>query len=504
MDPAEAQTPLYDAAGARAFDRAAIDGLGLPGIDLMRAAGRASDRVRRGRYAGRGRVVVLAGPGQNGGDGCEVARLARAAGCAAVVLRVAERASAGDAARAQADAAAAGVPILERPDGALEDDLAGADLVVDALLGTGAAGAPRGGIARAIGVVSASGLPVLALDVPSGVDASTGEAPGPAVQADCTVTYHCDKVGLRIEPGRGLAGQVVVAPIGIPAGLPVAPAAVRVAAAAGLIAPRSETGSKYDAGAVLVVGGGVGMVGAPLLAAEAALRAGAGVVTVLVPDAVQPAASGLLREAMVRPLGDDPAGRIAAYAERAAAVVLGPGIGRDAPADGIVRAALALERPLVVDADALWWCAADPAPLAARTAPTLITPHAGEAARLLGCDAGQIEAHRLASARALAERTRAVALLKGADTLVQAPDGRLGVRARACAALATAGSGDVLAGVAAACLARGADPWTAGVAAAALHVDAGRRAAARAQGGAIIATDLIGCLAAADRPGSPA
>jgi NAD(P)H-hydrate epimerase len=504
VDPAEGQTPLYDADGARAFDRVAIDERGVPGIDLMRAAGRASDRVRRGRFAGLRRVVVAAGPGQNGGDGCEVARLARAQGCAATVVRVAGRASTGDAARAQADAAAAGVPILERPDGAIGDDLAGADLVVDALLGTGAAGAPRDGIARAIEAIRASGLPVLALDLPSGVDAATGEAPGAAVQADCTVTYHCDKLGLRIEPGRSLAGAVLVAPIGIPTGIEVAPAGVRVASAAGLIEPRTATGSKYAAGAVLVIGGSVGMVGAPLLAAEAALRAGAGVVTVLVPDAVQATASGLLREAMVRPLGDDPAATIAAYAERAAAVVLGPGLGREAPAGAIVRAALVLERPLVVDADALWWCAADPAPLAARSAPTLITPHTGEAARLLDAAPAAVEARRLASARALAERTGAVALLKGADSLVLAPDGRLGVRAHACAALATAGSGDVLAGVAAACLARGADPWTAGIAAAALHVEAGRRAAARAEGGAIIAGDLIGCLMAPDRPGSPA
>ncbi|MGA0122241.1 MAG: NAD(P)H-hydrate dehydratase [Gaiellales bacterium] len=211
-----------------------------------------------------------------------------------------------------------------------------------------------------------------------------------------------------------------------------------------------------------------------------------------------------MREAMVRPLGDDPARTIARYAERAGAVVVGPGLGRDAPADRIVALALALERPLVVDADALWWCADDLASLAARTAPTVITPHAGEAARLLGIDAEAIGARRLASVRALAERADAVALLKGADTLVAAPDGRLGVRAQACAALATAGSGDVLAGIVAAYLARGVDGWTAAIAGAAEHVAAGRRAAARARGGAIIAGDLIGCLRAPDRPGSPA
>jgi len=461
VDPAEGQTPLYDADGARAFDRIAIEELGVPGIDLMRAAGRASDRVRRGRFAGLRRIVVAAGPGSNGGDGCEVARLAHAAGCAVAVLRVAERASTGDAARAQADAAAAGVPIRERPDGAIADDLADADLVVDALLGTGARGAPRGAVARAIEAITASGLPVLALDQPSGVDASTGEVPGPAVQADCTVAYHCDRLGLRVEPGRGLAGDVVVAPIGIPDGIRVAPAAVRVASAAGLIAPRTDTGSKYAAGAVLVVGGAVGMAGAPLLAAEAALRAGAGVVTVLVPDAVHATAAGWLREAMVRPLGDDPAARIAAYAERAAAVVLGPGIGRDAPADAIVRAALALDRPLVVDADALWWCAADPAPLAARTAPTAITPHSGEAARLLGCTARQVQDDRLQAAQTLAAQLGGTVVLKGSGSVIAAASRRPQINPTGNALLATAGTGDVLAGMIGAALARGLSAWEA-------------------------------------------
>jgi hydroxyethylthiazole kinase-like uncharacterized protein yjeF len=504
VEPADVQTPLYDAAGARAFDRAAIDERGLPGIDLMRAAGRASDRVRRGRFAGLHRIAVLAGPGSNGGDGCEVARLAHAAGCDVSLVRVTGRAAEGDAAIALAAAVAAGVPVVERPDGAVEADLDGVELIVDALLGTGAAGAPTGGVARAVAAIADSGLPVLALDQPSGVDASTGAAPGPVVRADATVTYHCDKLGLRVEPGRTLAGAVVVAPIGIPADVAVDPVAVRVEDAAALVPRRTDTGSKYASGAVLVVGGAVGMAGAPVLAAEAALRAGAGVTTVLVPDAVQPTAAGWLREAMVRPLGDDPEAVIGRYAERAAAVVLGPGLGRDAPADRVVRAVLALERPLVVDADALWWCADDPAPLAARRAPTVITPHTGEAARLLGVEPGAIDAQRVASARALAERTGAVALLKGADTLVAAPDGRLGVRALACAELATAGSGDVLAGVVGACLARGAEPWAAALAAAALHVAAGRRAAARAHGGAIIAGDLIGSLVAPDRPGSPA
>ncbi|MGI9116404.1 MAG: NAD(P)H-hydrate dehydratase, partial [Gaiellales bacterium] len=376
-------------------------------------------------------------------------------------------------------------------------------LVVDALLGTGAAGAPTGAAATAIAAIREAGLPVVALDVPSGVDASTGEAPGAAVQADVTVAFHAAKLGLLIAPGRDLAGRTVVVPIGAPADAPVPPAAVAVADGRPLLPGRADGGSKYDAGAVLVIGGSVGMAGAPALVAASALRSGAGVVTALVPEAVQPTVAASLREAMVRPLASQrPDLEIERYAERAAAVVVGPGIGRAPDAEELVRAALALDRPLVVDADALWWVARDPTAIPARTAPTVITPHAGEAARVLGCPAEEIAAHRLGSVRRLVERTGAVALLKGADTLVLAPDGRLGVRALDCAALATAGSGDVLAGVIGACLARGADAWTAAIAGAAAHVAAGRAAAAARSGGAIIAGDLIEHLDVLARPGS--
>jgi NAD(P)H-hydrate epimerase len=300
-----------------------------------------------------------------------------------------------------------------------------------------------------------------------------------------------------------LAGRIVVAPIGIPADMPVAAAAVGVRDGRVLLPGRAVGGSKYDAGAVLVIGGSVGMAGAPGLVAAAALRAGAGVVTVLVPDEIQPTVASVLREAMVRPLSSQrPDLEIERYAERARCIVLGPGIGREPAAEAIVRAALALDRPLVVDADALWWVARDPAAIAGRTAPTVITPHAGEAARLLGIDAEHIAHHRLATVQAVVALTGAVALLKGADTLVLAPDGRLGVRLEDCAALATAGSGDVLAGLIGACVARGADTWTAAIAGAAAHVAAGRSAAATRPGRAIIAGDLIEHLDVLAQPGS--
>ncbi|MGI9187231.1 MAG: NAD(P)H-hydrate dehydratase [Gaiellales bacterium] len=492
MQPLSAQTPLSDSAGARAVDAYAIEVLGVPGIDLMRSAAAAAARVVRGRFPLARRIVIVCGSGNNGGDGYEVARLLAAHGRDVRIVRITGRDATGDAAQTLDAARGAGIPVDERPDGAISDLLGDAHLIVDALLGTGATGAPTGGVAQAITAICEAALPVVSLDVPSGVDASTGEVPGAAIHADGTVAFHCDKLGLHVAPGCEHAGAVVVASIGIPADGPTPAAAIGVRDGRALLPGRAAGGSKYDAGAVLVLGGSVGMAGAPGLVAAAALRAGAGVVTALVPEAVQPTVAGALREAMVRPLPSNrPDLEIERYAERASCVVLGPGIGREPEAETIVRTALALDRPLVVDADALWWVARDPATIASRTAPTVITPHAGEAARLLGIEAAAIARHRLRTVSQLVELTGAVSLLKGADTLVLAPDGRLGVRLDDCAALATAGSGDVLAGIIGACVARGADPWTAAIAGAAAHVAAGRAAVATRPGRAIIAGDLI-------------
>ena len=503
MNASNMQFPVYDAAGARAIDAQAIALLGGSGESLMRSAAAAAVRVVRGRFAHARTIVVVAGSGNNGGDGCEVARLLQNDGRTVIIIRVSGRPASGDAATMLSRAIAADVTLIEQPDGSIVDELVGAELIIDALLGTGVTGAPTEAIAEAIAAITAAGCPVVALDIPSGVDASTGEVPGAAVRADITVSFAAAKLGLMIAPGCEFAGEVIVVPIGIPDEVVVAPAAIAVADGRDLLPGRSIGGSKYDVGAVLVIGGSVGMAGAPTLVAEAALRAGAGVVTVLVPEAIQPTVAGNVREAMVRPLVSARVERqIAEYAERARAVVLGPGLGREPGADGLVRATLALDRPLLIDADALWWVAREPELLRQRTAPTVITPHAGEAARLLDVEAGWIAEHRLQTVRLLVEATGAVALLKGRDTLVLSPEGRLGIRARNAAALATAGSGDVLAGIIGACLARGADSWTAAIAGAAAHVQSARTATASVRGGAIIAGDLIEHLQVLGRPGS--
>lgn len=503
MDASKTQFPVYDAAGAQAIDAQAIELLGGSGESLMRSAAAATARVVRGRFAYARQIVVVAGSGNNGGDGYEVARLLQNGDRSVRIIRVSARPASGDAATMLTGAIAAEVALVERSEGTIGDDLVGADLIIDALLGTGAAGAPTGAVAEAIAAICASGHPVVALDIPSGVDASTGEVPGVAIRADVTVTFAASKLGLLIAPGCELAGAVVVVPIGVPVGVEVAPVAIAIADGRDLLPSRGVGGSKYDAGAVLVIGGSIGMSGAPALVAEAALRAGAGVVTVLVPEAIQATVAGSVREAMVRPLASARFDRqIAEYAERARAVVLGPGLGREPGTDELVRATLALDRPLLVDADALWWVAREPAMLLQRTAPTVITPHAGEAARLLAVEVDWIAEHRLQAVHALVEATGAVALLKGRDTLVLSPEGRLGVRAIDSAALATAGSGDVLAGIIGACLARGADSWIAAIAGAAAHVQSARTATATRRGGAIIAGDLTEHLRVLGRPGS--
>ena len=503
MDAEKMQFPVYDAAGAKALDAQAIALLAGSGESLMRSAAAAAARVVRGRFADARQIVVVAGSGNNGGDGYEVARLLQNDARTVRIIRVSARPANGDAATMLSEAIAAKVTVLERPDGAIGDELVGADLIVDALLGTGATGAPTGAIGEAIVAISASGCPVVALDIPSGVDASTGEVPGAAIRADVTVSFAAAKLGLMVAPGCDHAGDVIVVPIGVPDGARVAPVAIAVADGRDLLPSRSIGGSKYDAGALLVIGGSVGMAGAPALVAAAGLRAGAGVVTVLVPEAIQATVAGSIREAMVLPLVSARVDRqVADYAERARAVVLGPGLGREPGVDELVRATLALDRPLLVDADALWWVAREPALLRQRTAPTVITPHAGEAAKLLDVEAEWIAEHRLQTVRLLVEATGAVALLKGRDTLVLSPEGRLAIRALDSASLATAGSGDVLAGIIGACMARGADSWTAAIGGAAAHVQSARTATVARRGGAIIAGDLIEHLQVLGRPGS--
>jgi NAD(P)H-hydrate epimerase len=350
------------------------------------------------------------------------------------------------------------------------------------------------------------GAPVVAVDVPSGVDADTGRVAGAAVRADLTVTYHGDMVGLRVAPGSGCAGRVILADIGIPAAVAVPAAAWLVGEGAVAEIPRkAASADKYASGAVLVVAGSPGLTGAAAMASRAALRAGAGLAVVATPAAVQPAVAAHLLEVMSAPLPDEDGhlgpgsvDAVVEQAQRVTAIAIGPGLGRAAATTAAVADVLRrVELPAVVDADGLWHLGEEPEIAGRRSAPAVLTPHAGEAARLLGRPRAEVEAARLDAARELAARSRAIVVLKGPGTIVAAPDGRIAVDGGGTPALATAGTGDVLTGAVAAALAKGVEPFAAAAAAVAGHARAGELAG---RGDGTIASDVLEALPEAFRP----
>ncbi|MGI8712355.1 MAG: NAD(P)H-hydrate dehydratase [Solirubrobacteraceae bacterium] len=496
-------TPLPDAEQQRETDAWAIETLGTPGIELMERAGAGLGELVGSRVPS-GRVVVICGKGNNGGDGLVVARLLREAGREVEVLLLGP----GDDLRgdARANLERLGEPAPGPFDAAR---LSGAAAIVDAILGTGSRGEPRQPARGAIAAINACaeaapGPPmVIACDVPSGVDASTGEVAEVAVRAAATATFHAAKPGLWIAPGKDHAGDVTVIDIGIPAGTPVSPSVGLIEAAVlDGIPRRGRDSTKFAAGAVLVCGGSTGLTGAPCLACEAAQRAGAGYVTALIPASLNLVFEQRLLEAMSVPLPDahgalSRAGvdTILERTERAGALVLGPGLGRSHETFALARTvAHRTEIALLLDADGLNAHAGHLDALAARTAPTVITPHAGELARLLEIDGAAVGEQRLRQARRAAGRAQAIVVLKGDDTIVAAPDGRAAVNGGGAQALATAGTGDVLSGVIGAYLSKRMDPFAAACAGVFVHARAGQLAAARLGAEGVIASDVIECL----------
>jgi hydroxyethylthiazole kinase-like uncharacterized protein yjeF len=519
----------------RGVDRWAIEQRGVAGLDLMERAGAGVARALE-RLAPDGPVTVVCGKGNNGGDGLVVARLLREAGRSVTVVCVAPPDGFAGDARANLQRLPGEPPVRlsgtawtregaggegagggdREPASAMEEAASATEVfapgcsVVDALLGTGFQGEPHGAVAQAIDAINGARAPVVSVDVPSGVDASTGIVAGAAVSASVTVTFHAAKPGLWIHPGKAHAGRVQTIDIGIPRGAPGA-------ASIGLIEHgvlaelprRAPSSTKFSSGHVLVAGGSRGLTGAPRMAAEASMRAGAGYVTGCVPASLQDLiAAAATPELMTRGLPDQQGAHtregVAEALEasaRGGALALGPGLGRSEGAFAFARA-LAAEAKLamVLDADGLNAHAGRLGELAVRDAPTVLTPHAGELARLLELDSGEIERERLRHVRAAAEQAAAVVVLKGDDTLIAEPAGTVAVSRGAAAALATAGTGDVLTGVIAALLAQGLDAFTAAAAGVWLHAHAGREAARRvgsAEG--VIATDVIAELPAARR-----
>jgi NAD(P)H-hydrate epimerase len=485
--------PLYTAAEMRAAEEA-YNG---PTLDLMEQAGTAVADAVLIRYAGAQKVCVWCGTGANGGDGFVAARRLRQGGKEVeIVLVGSETKVAGDAAENLRRAKELGIRFVETG--------RAADILVDALFGTGFRGAPRSEAAAAIEDVNATGVPVVAVDVPSGVDASTGEVGGVAVEAERTLTFHGRKVGLAVAPGLFHAGEVEVVDIGL---AQTETRHRRVTEELLESVPRrGRRDNKYTAGSVLVVGGSTGYTGAPSMTAEAAMRAGAGIVTVCVPEPLNGVFELRLVEAMSRPCPSDDGGRMSAdaaevilgAAEKARAVAIGPGLGRTDGTQELVRVLLdRLDLPVVLDADGLWALAGHDDWVFSREAPTVLTPHAGELGRLLGRESAWVSAHRLEAVSGGADDVGAAMLLKGADTLVASPGRGVLVCDLGNSGLATAGTGDVLTGIVAAFLAKGMDAPTAAAAAATAGGVAAQIAAERHGVQGLIARDVIEALSPA-------
>lgn len=476
---------LYSAAEVRELDRTAIEERGIPGYELMcRAGTAATDALRRTWPAAR-HIAVLVGAGNNAGDGYVIARLLAGQGHQVGLWNLADPAKLrGDAARARDKAIAVGLEIRPFQAAALEH----VDVVVDALLGTGLERPVTGAWADAIGAVNDGTAPVLAVDIPSGLQADTGRVMGVAVAATVTVTFIGLKRGLFTGRGPALCGSVHFDDLGVPMDIypRVQCSAQRYAGddRQQLLPPRPRDAHKGKHGHVLVIGGDYGMAGAVRMAGEAAARVGAGLVSVATRTSHAGVQAAVRPELMFR--GVESPEDMASLLERADVIALGPGLGRAEWGRGLWRLAVASKLPLVVDADALNLLARSDA-CAERW---VLTPHPGEAARLLQCSVGEVEADRFAAAAAISQRYRGVCLLKGAGTIVQGCDELPAVVQGGNPGMASGGMGDVLTGIIAGLLAQGLGPTAAARLGAWVHAAAGDRAAASGERG-LLALDLV-------------
>ncbi|HEY2273957.1 MAG TPA: NAD(P)H-hydrate dehydratase [Steroidobacteraceae bacterium] len=477
-------TALYSSAQVRALDAHAIEALGVPAYTLMKRAGEAALRHLRSRYPVAHRIVIACGGGNNGGDGYVLARFAQAAGLTVTVLAASDpQQLQGAAQQAFADFSANGA--RARPFASAL--LAEGEVVVDALLGTGLRGAVRAETTAAIRALNASGRPVFALDVPSGLDSDTGMPLGEAVHADSTVTFVRLKTGLLIGEGAECTGALFFDDLELsppPGEFPPRLTRITDSEIQAALPRRHRTAHKGDFGRVLIVGSGSGMPGATRLAGEACLRVGAGLTTVAVaPENVAAIAAG--RPELICLAFSDRHVLMEALA-RADVVAIGPGLGRSPWARAALETVLGAGKPLVVDADALNLLAEGE--IRARD-DWILTPHPGEAARLLAATTQDVQNDRLAALDRLLARFGGTIVLKGAGTLVGAAGRTPGVCERGNPGMASAGTGDVLTGAIAGILAQCHDPWTAARVGVLVHAIAGD-AAARAGERGVLASDV--------------
>jgi NAD(P)H-hydrate epimerase len=476
--------PLYTVAQIRDLERAAIDASRLPGFELMRRAGAAALDLLRLRWPGARCILMLCGAGNNGGDGYVLARRARDAGIAAVVVALGSPREGSEAEQAHREWCDAGGEVL--PPNA---EWPQADVFVDALFGIGLTRAVEGAARDWIEKLNAGRGPVLALDVPSGLDADTGFAPGPVVRAAATITFLADKRGLHTGVAADCTGDIAVDALELSEEIRArALCDARLLDAAEIAAalpPRARDGHKGRYGHVLAIGGDHGMGGAIRLAGEAAMRTGAGLVSVATRAEHVSAINAARPELMAHAVSGSQ--EVQLLLERASVVALGPGLGRRAWGHALWHTAIAVGKPLVLDADGLNLLAGDGLALPAQT---VLTPHPGEAARLLGTDTETIARDRFIAVRELAHKHHAVVVLKGAGTLIANPAGDVAVCPWGNPGMATGGMGDVLTGVIAALLAQGFDAWDAARVGVALHARAGDAAAQDGEAG-LIASDLL-------------
>jgi ADP-dependent NAD(P)H-hydrate dehydratase / NAD(P)H-hydrate epimerase len=514
------QTRLVTAEQMREMDRLATEEFGVPSLLLMENAGRAV-AAKACEMLGDVEmkiVLVICGPGNNGGDGFVAARHLRQAGALPIIAYFGDRDKAkGDALANIEIAEKSRMDVFANPDPKAKWDWLPreVDLVIDALLGTGTKGTIRepyvSVIARVNGMRTADHVPLLSVDVPSGVDSDTGQTLGPAIIADATVTFAMPKIGLLTYPGASLIGELTVADIGIPEKVTriccdsEGTYLVRWFDAMPFATPRPMDAHKGSYGHVAIVAGSVGMTGAATLAAEGALRIGAGLVTCLVPESLNDIMEVKLTEAMTIPVPEGKArafgmaslNRVLEIISARDAAVIGPGFGRD---EDTIMFTLKLIRKLnkcaIIDADALYAVSRDLSVLKKCKAPLVITPHPGEMATLLGTTTEEVQSNRLEVARSFAKEHGVTVVLKGAGTVVAGPDGRAFINTTGNPGMATGGTGDVLSGMIGGLLARGrsANHSHAIRAAVHLHGRAGELAAENRGEASMIAGDLADCI----------
>jgi len=512
--------PVFTATEMRALDARAIETLGISGPRLMENAGRGAAALIAREWAPiRGkRVLVLCGKGNNGGDGFVVARHLKAKGAKVRVLLLGSRAEVkGDAARALAQWRGRVEEVrTEAEAAAVSTALDGTDLAVDALLGTGLAGPARGLVAHVIGRLNESAARarsvVVALDLPSGLGSDGGALPGPAVRAALTATFAGYKRCLLLYPAAEQAGRVEVVPIGIPEAeilRGITTFLLDESSVSGFFPKRRPDTHKGTYGHLLVVAGSIGKSGAAALAGRGALRSGVGLCTVATAVSQQPIVAGFSMELMTEALPETAAqsisfrakDRVLDLASQRDAVALGPGLSLDPESQALARALVAeIDRPMVVDADALSALAGHLDLLDDAPGPRLLTPHPGEMARMLGTSVAEVQADRIETVREFCGRHRVFLVLKGARSVLGGPDGRVFISHTGNPGMATGGSGDVLTGMIGAFLARRFDPLAALQAGCVLHGLAGDLAAANRGEEGLIASDIVEAIPGALNP----